>query len=103
MKRTVRYHDYLIKTLKEPAEAAEYLSAVAEDGDIKFILKALRNIVEAQGKGISCLQSGQRFFRELAIAARARIQVDFQFFPQLPPPPLFYEVRRRATMIWIIV
>lgn len=49
MKKTVRYHDHLMKSLVNPVEAAAYLSAVAEDGEIKFLLKALRNVVEAQG------------------------------------------------------
>jgi len=49
MNRTVRHHDYLMKHLTDPAEAAAYLNAVAEDGEIKFLLKALRNVVEAQG------------------------------------------------------
>ena len=49
MNRTTRHHDYLMKHLKNPTEAASYLSAVMEDGDIKFALKAIRNVVEAQG------------------------------------------------------
>lgn len=49
MNRTIRHHDYLMKHLTHPAEAAAYLNAVAEDGDIRALLKALRNVVEAQG------------------------------------------------------
>ena len=49
MKRTVSHHDYLMKHLTDPVEAAAYLNSVAEDGDIKSILKAIRNVVEAQG------------------------------------------------------
>jgi probable addiction module antidote protein len=49
MKRTVPYHDYLIESLADPVEAAAYLNSVAEDNDVKFMLKALRNVVEAQG------------------------------------------------------
>lgn len=49
MKRTIRHHDYLMKHLKNPAEAAAYLSSLAEDADITFLLKALRNVVEAHG------------------------------------------------------
>lgn len=49
MKRSVPHHDYLMKHLTDPKEAAAYLNAVAEDGDIRSILKALRNVVEAQG------------------------------------------------------
>ncbi len=49
MKRTVRHRDYLLNHLKSPTQAAAYLSSVAEDGDIKFLLKALRHVVDAQG------------------------------------------------------
>ena len=49
MNRTVSHHDYLKTHLTKPAEAAAYLNAVAEDGEVKAILKALRNVVEAQG------------------------------------------------------
>ena len=49
MNKTVPHRDFLMKHLTNPAEAAAYLNAVAEDGDIKSLLKALRNVVEAQG------------------------------------------------------
>ena len=49
MNRTVSHHDWLIKSLKNPVEATAYLNAVAEDGDLKFLLKAIRNVVLAQG------------------------------------------------------
>ena len=54
MNRTVSHHDYLMKCLTDTAEASAYLNAVAEDRDIKFLLKAIRNVVEAQG-GIGAL------------------------------------------------
>lgn len=43
------YHDWLIKSLRDPVEAAAYLNAAAEDGELRFLLKAVRNVVEAQG------------------------------------------------------
>ncbi len=49
MNRTLAHHGYLMKHLTNPVEAAAYLNAVAEDGEIKSLLKALRNVVEAQG------------------------------------------------------
>lgn len=49
MNRIIRHHDYLMKHLTNPVEAAAYLNTVAEDGNIKFLLKAIRNIIEAQG------------------------------------------------------
>ncbi|NJR57109.1 MAG: transcriptional regulator [Acaryochloris sp. CRU_2_0] len=42
------YHSYLIESLKDPAEAAAYLDAVLEDGDLKHILLALKNLAEAR-------------------------------------------------------
>lgn len=42
------YHSYLIESLKDPAEAATYLDAVLEDGDLEHILLALKNVAEAR-------------------------------------------------------
>ena len=49
MAKSIDYHNYLIKTLKEPSEAAGYLNAALDDGDIDGFLEALRNVVEAHG------------------------------------------------------
>ena len=49
MAKHIDYHDYLIETLKEPSEAAGYLNAALDDGDIDGFLEALRNVVEAYG------------------------------------------------------
>lgn len=45
----VPYHDLLVKSLKDPIEAAEYLNAALENGDKKMFLVALRNVAEARG------------------------------------------------------
>lgn len=42
------YHSYLIESLKDPAEAAAYLDAVFEDGELEPILLALKNVAEAR-------------------------------------------------------
>ena len=42
------YHTYLIESLKDPAEAAAYLDAVLEDGEIELMLLALKNVAEAR-------------------------------------------------------
>lgn len=47
------YHSYLIESLKDPAEAAAYLDAVLEDGDLDHILLALKNVVEARRSQIN--------------------------------------------------
>lgn len=49
MAGTIKYHDYLIGTLKNKEEAAGYLSAALEGGDIRAFLLALHHVVEAQG------------------------------------------------------
>lgn len=59
---TVSHHEWLIKRLADPVEAAAYLNACAEDNDIKFLLKALRNVVEAQG-GIGALAKKTKLSR----------------------------------------
>jgi DNA-binding phage protein len=42
------YKSYLIESLKHPAEAAAYLDAVLEDGDLEHIVLALKNVAEAR-------------------------------------------------------
>ena len=49
MSKSINYHDYLIESLKDPSEAAGYLNAALDDGDIDGFLEALRNVVEAYG------------------------------------------------------
>ena len=48
MRRTKSFRDSLIKALKDPVEAAEYLNAVLEEGDVTLLLEALRDVAEAQ-------------------------------------------------------
>jgi len=45
----VSHHDWLIKTLKDPEMASEYLNAALEAGDKKAFFMALRNVIEAHG------------------------------------------------------
>lgn len=50
MAKSIDYHNYLIESLKnDPNEAAGYLNAALDDGDIDGFLEALRNVVEAYG------------------------------------------------------
>ena len=49
MKRTKSFRDSLVKALKDPIEASEYLNAVLKEGDVNLLLKALRDVAEAQG------------------------------------------------------
>lgn len=52
--KSISYQDYLIDSLKDPVEAAGYLNAALEGGDINVFLLALQNVVQAQG-GVSAL------------------------------------------------
>lgn len=54
MSKSRSYQDYLIASLKDPEEAAGYLNAALEGGDIQVFLVALHNVVQAQG-GVSTL------------------------------------------------
>ncbi len=45
----VSHHDWLIRTLKDPEEATEYLNAALEAGDKKAFLMALKNVIDARG------------------------------------------------------
>jgi probable addiction module antidote protein len=49
MKKSIPYQDYLIESLQDPKEAAGYLSAALEGGDIQVFLLALHNVAQAQG------------------------------------------------------
>lgn len=49
MKKSIDYKEYLINKLRNPAEAAGYLNAALEGGDIDCFLEALRNVVVARG------------------------------------------------------
>ena len=52
--KSVSYQDYLIESLKDPTEAAGYLTAALEGGDIGVFLLALQNVIKAGG-GIATL------------------------------------------------
>ena len=57
------YHPELIKALRDPREAVEYLNAALEDGDPEAFLLALRNVAEAQG-GVAQLAEAAKLNRE---------------------------------------
>ena len=54
MKRTISHRSYLLEHLSKPEEAAAYLNSVAEDNDLGALLKAIKNVANAQG-GIGML------------------------------------------------
>src|SRR5579872_349915 len=57
MAKSINYYDYLIESLQDPFEAAGYLNAALDDGDIDGFLEALRHVVEAYG-GMTKLSEG---------------------------------------------
>lgn len=63
MARSTSYHEYLVKSLKNPEEAAGYLNAALADGDHRVFLAALRNVAEAHG-GMTKLARKSRLNRE---------------------------------------
>lgn len=49
MGRTKKYKEHLLKSLQDPKEAAAYLDACLEDGDLHVFLLALKDVAEARG------------------------------------------------------
>ncbi len=60
---TESYRDNLLESLRNPDEAAEYLSACLDDKDARVFLLALRDVAEACG-GIRALARNTRLNRE---------------------------------------
>ncbi|MDP2065856.1 MAG: putative addiction module antidote protein [Burkholderiaceae bacterium] len=48
-KRDVSYDDYMVQSMKDPAEAAAYIEAVMELDDPAALLVALRHVAKAHG------------------------------------------------------
>ena len=60
---SLRYEDWLIEQLKDPAEAAAYLETVIEEGNQAAIMLALRQVAQAQG-GIAEVARKAKLTRE---------------------------------------
>jgi probable addiction module antidote protein len=61
--KTEPYQESLLKALRNPDEAAEYLNACLEDEDAHVFLLALRDVAEARG-GIRALSRTSHLNRE---------------------------------------
>ncbi len=59
---TISHHDFLMEFLRDPKEALAYLNAVSAHGNVRYLLVALRNVVEAQG-GIGRLANKTKLSR----------------------------------------
>lgn len=57
------YEDWLIKSLKDPKEAAAYLEAAIGDGDQAVLMLALRHVAQAQG-GVAKIARKAKLTRE---------------------------------------
>jgi probable addiction module antidote protein len=60
---TESYRDALLESLRDPDEAAHYLTACLEDGDAGVFLLALRDVAEAHG-GIRTVSRSAQLNRE---------------------------------------
>jgi len=49
MKKSKSFQKSLIKTLKDPVEAAEYINAVLKENDVDLLLVALQDVAKAHG------------------------------------------------------
>jgi probable addiction module antidote protein len=63
MAKVSSYQTDLIDSLKDPCEAAAYLSAAIEEGDRAVFLLALRNVAEAHG-GMAAVAKKANLSRE---------------------------------------
>lgn len=60
---SLRYEDWLVQRLKDPAEAAAYIEAVIAEGDQAAIMLALRQVARARG-GIAEIARKAKLTRE---------------------------------------
>ena len=77
MSKTISYNDYLIASLKNPKEAAEYLDVALQDGDLAVFMLALKDVVKALGGGVGGIAA-----RSLSDLAKNRVMS--LNFPVLP-------------------
>jgi putative addiction module killer protein/probable addiction module antidote protein len=61
--KTESYRENLLKSLKDPDEAAYYLNACLEDADARVFLLALRDVADARG-GVRAVSQEARLNRE---------------------------------------
>ena len=62
MKNTLTHKSYLKKVLANPTEAAAYLNAELEEGEMVYLLKAIRNVAAANG-GMGALAKATKMSR----------------------------------------
>lgn len=62
IKNTVSHDSYMKKVLVNREEAAAYINAAAEDGELKYLLIAIRRVVGANG-GMGALAKATKMSR----------------------------------------
>jgi probable addiction module antidote protein len=63
-KRLRNYQEKLLQDLQDPQEAQAYLNAALMDEDPRIFLLALKNVIEAQGIGMTKLAQETNLNRE---------------------------------------
>lgn len=64
MDKTIKYKEYLNESLKNPEEAAEYLNAALEEGDLALFTLALKDVVNTLGGGVGIVSQKSHLNRE---------------------------------------
>lgn len=64
MSKTIKYKEYLEKSLQDPSEAAEYLNAALETGDLSLFTLTLKDVVDALGGGVGATSKKSHLNRE---------------------------------------
>jgi DNA-binding phage protein len=82
MPRSISYHEELITALKDPLEAASYLEVVIEEGDPKILLKALKNVIEAQG-AINQSEQVKQLYEKLKQILEEKGEIEFYCLSKL--------------------
>ncbi len=60
----VDYYEILMQDLQDPEEAEAYINAALQDEDPRVFLVALKNVLKAQGKGMTDLAKDTHLNRE---------------------------------------
>jgi probable addiction module antidote protein len=60
----IDYYEVLLKDLQDPKEAKAYLNVALQDEDPRMFLIALRNVLQATGKGMTDLAKETDLNRE---------------------------------------
>ena len=77
MPRSISYYEELIEALKDPLEAAPYIEVVLEEGDPKMLSKALKNVIEAQGRVDQLSEQVKQYYQKLDQMLEEKGEIEF--------------------------